>query len=161
MSAQTSLTLPLQIQRRPFLFLSSLKIFQPKFSPLSHFPLTFRYSIKSKHEVGSPKKKKKEARSGFEVSAPGSKLKWVWRTYICPLQRPFERNLWSFPRCVYLYLPLHCQWPFELKWVLWYFSVRCVLLCPLQRPFEMKWVLVSVLKWVFLHGLIFNLSFFL
>ena len=37
---------------RPFLFLSSLKIFQPKFSPLSHFPLTFHYSIKSKHEVG-------------------------------------------------------------------------------------------------------------
>ena len=33
-------------------FLTSLKIFQPKFSPLSHFPLTFHYSIKSKHEVG-------------------------------------------------------------------------------------------------------------
>ena len=144
------LILPLQIQgQRPFLFLSSLKIFQPKFSPLSHFPLTFHYSIKSKHEVGL---------KSFLCT-------WIWtevglKSFLCPLQRHLNTVLWSSPRCVYLYLPLHCQWPFELKWVLWYFSVRCVFLCPLQRPFEMKWVLVSVLKWVFLHGLIFNLSFF-
>ena len=74
MSAQTSLTLPLQIQRRPFLFLSSLKIFQPKFSPLSHFPLTFHYSIKSKHEVGSPKKKKKKHEVGLKFLHLG--LNW-------------------------------------------------------------------------------------
>ena len=43
-------------------------------------------------------------------SAPGSKLKWVWNHFSVRCKDHLNAILWSSPRCVYLYLPLHCQW---------------------------------------------------
>ena len=140
MSAQTCLILPLQIQgRRPFLFLSSLKIFQLKFFPLSHFPLTFHYFMKSKHKVG--------LRSFL--------CNWVWtevglKSFLCPSQRPFEHSSMIFSQVRISLSPS----PSSMT-IVWfgYCGIIFIDFCPR--------VLVSVLKWVFLHGLIFDLSFFL
>ena len=132
MSAQTCFDITVA---RPFLFLSSLKIFQSKFFPLSHFPLTFHYSIKLKHEVDL---------KSFLCT-------WVWtkvglKSFLSPLQRPFERSSMIFSQVRISLSPSPLSMGHRMIWVLWY---------------NFCLVLVSVLKWVFLHGLIFDLSFFL
>ena len=78
------LILSVQIQGwRPFLFLSSLKIFQPKFSPLSHFPLTFHYSSnRSTKWVWS------------HFFAPRSELKWVWNHFSVRCKDHLNTVLW-------------------------------------------------------------------
>ena len=139
-------------------FLTSLKIFQQNFAPfltsLSSSCLTFHllHQISASRDLNRSTKPSWFLCIWIRIGIPRCLSLVSSELELCHHCKNRSIHLCDLlPSAVYISISLSIVSDHCMIWVLWY-NFCFIDFCP--------WVLVCVLKWVFLHGLIFDLSFF-